>query len=56
MPLLLCRFQQAELVHSRTAMTAVAGILFPAVINLHTSSHLRITMLFTHRSKFFGPL
>ena len=26
-----CRFQQAELVHSRTAMLGVAGILFPAV-------------------------
>ena len=26
-----CRFQQAELVHARTAMTAVAGIIFPAV-------------------------
>ncbi len=31
MCVVLCRFQQAELVHGRTAMTAVAGILFPAV-------------------------
>ena len=26
-----CRFQQAELVHSRTAMVGVAGILIPDV-------------------------
>lgn len=30
-PELLRWFQQAELVHGRTAMTGVAGILFPAV-------------------------
>ncbi|CAK0787177.1 hypothetical protein CVIRNUC_010393 [Coccomyxa viridis] len=30
-PKILKWFQQAELVHARTAMTAVAGILFPAV-------------------------
>ena len=29
--LLLNRYQQAELVHSRWAMIAVAGILFPEV-------------------------
>lgn len=27
----MCRFQQAELVHSRWAMTAVVGILVPEV-------------------------
>lgn len=30
-PKILKWFQQAELVHARTAMTAVAGIIFPAV-------------------------
>ncbi|CAL8465013.1 g4548 [Coccomyxa elongata] len=30
-PQILKWFQQAELVHARTAMTAVAGILFPAI-------------------------
>ena len=27
----VCRFQQAELVHARTAMVGVAGILIPDV-------------------------
>ena len=38
-----CRFQQAELVHSRTAMTAVAGILLPGV-----SAWLRPALLQQH--------
>ena len=37
-----CRYQQAELVHCRYAMTAVAGILIPSVSKLHWGLLLQI--------------